>query len=212
MENFITKWKSDNRFRTKIKLLLYTLFIIFVGIFAVSSRNNLPTNEYSDNDDSIESIKDDKITIQIPDDYQYSINITINESSYQYTGTKSKEQTTITKIVDNLETNYIYNDNYYRQDEEGNYLLTTKEEVYDIVDYSYLDLNTINQYLSKSTKSTTDNNQYFVYLKDIILGNDSEDYITITKEQNKIEIDYTELFKYFDKKIYKYLIEIEIIE
>lgn len=219
MQDFMQKWNNDPRFKTKIKLSLYTIFFVFVAIFAVSGRNNIPTNEIQNeipeennttNENKIENNDNTNETINIPSEYDYNINITINDSNYQYAGKKNNIKETITKIVDNIETNYIYeNNDYYKENDTENYLLTTKEEVYDIVDYSYLDLNTINQYLAKSTKTE---NQYLVYLKDIILGNDSEDYITITLEENKINVDYTNLFSYFDKSIAKYLIEIEIIE
>ena len=78
---------------------------------------------------------------------------------------------------------------------------------YDIVNYNYLKLETINEYLSKPVKRE---NEYLVYLKDIILGPGSEDYIIITKEDNIINIDYTELMKNFDKTIENYSIKIEI--
>ena len=82
-----------------------------------------------------------------------------------------------------------------------------KEEIYDIVNSDYLNLTTINQYLSKSTKI---DNQYLVYLKDIILGNNSDDYIQITINENNIDINYTSLVKTFDKSIEKYLVSIKI--
>ena len=91
------------------------------------------------------------------------------------------------------------------------YVKTTKDEVYDIVNYNYLNLETINEYLSKATAN---NNQYLVYLKDIILGNDSEDYFVILINDKTIDIDYTPLMKQFNSKInnYKVTIKIEVIE
>ena len=45
MQDFIEKWNSDPRYKTKIKLTLYTLFVVFVAIFAVSGNNNIQNNE-----------------------------------------------------------------------------------------------------------------------------------------------------------------------
>ena len=90
-----------------------------------------------------------------------------------------------------------------------NYIITTKDEVYDIINYNYINLSTINEYLKKATKN---DNQYLVYLKDIILGNDSDDYIVIDINENNIFIDYTVLMKEFNNNLNKYQVIIEIKE
>ena len=218
MKDFLEKWNNDPRYKTKIKLSLYTLFVVFVAIFAVSGNNQIETSEMDnqstqENDDGItneENNLDNMTSIVIPSEYKYEINITINDSNYKYTGEKNNLRENITKESNDTIINYIYeNDNYYKETETDSYILTTKEEVYNVVEYNYLNLETINKYLSKSTKI---DNQYLVSLKDIILGNDSEEYITINKENNNISIDYTKLVSYFDKSIYKYLLNIKIEE
>lgn len=230
MKDFLEKWNSDQRFQTKTKLSLYTLFVVFVAIFAISSRNNIDpsesnnqelsqnnnnqTNQEQTSNNNNQQIQNENnnqlIKIETPNEYDYKINITINELNYTYNGNKNSVREKITKIKDNISTNYIYeNDKYYKEIDTENYLLTTKEEVYDVIDYNYLDLETINEYLTKSTKK---DNQYIVYLKDIILGNNSSEYITINIENNNIIIDYTKLLNYFDKSINKYLVEIKIEE
>lgn len=219
MEDFLKKWNNDSRFKTKIKLSLYTLFVVFVAIFAVSGRNNIPTNQIEGNltqennqanNNETENTNTTVEKINIPDEYKYKINITINEMTYQYIGNKNKLKETIVKKTSLTETNYVYeNGEYYKENNNQNYLLTSKEEVYNIIDYSYLDLNTINQYLSKAEKTE---NEYRVYLKDIILGADNQNYITISKTDNKVNIDYTNLFNYFDKETTKNIVEIEIEE
>jgi len=219
MEDFLKKWNNDSRFKTKIKLSLYTLFVVFVAIFAVSGRNNIPTNQIEgnltqeDNQTNNNETENTNITVEkinIPDEYKYKINITINEMTYQYIGNKNKLKETIVKKTSLTETNYVYeNGEYYKENNNQNYLLTSKEEVYNIIDYSYLDLNTVNQYLSKAEKTE---NEYRVYLKDIILGTDNQNYITISKTDNKVNIDYTNLFNYFDKETTKNIVEIEIEE
>lgn len=218
MQGFIEKWNTDQRYKTKVKLLLYTLFIIFVAIFAVSSQNNMQTNEFENQNpkenDTIHETENKINTnqfeeiIKTPNEYDYKVDITINEKNYQYVGNKNAIREKITKKIDEINTNYIYeNGNYYKEDDNENYILTNKEEVYDIIDYDYLDINTINKYLSQSTKIE---NEYIVYLKNIILGNNSQDYITIKIDKNKINLDYTNLFKKFNKTINQCLIDIEI--
>ena len=196
MDEFKEKWNKDLRYRTKIKLSLYTLFVVFVAIFAISNRppeevelNNQFNNSINNNQNNIN-------LINIPNEYKYTINININDVEYQYIGTKTIQRENITKKDENTITNYIYeNNNYY------------KEEIYDIINYNYIDLETINTYLSKSEKNE---NQYLVYLKDIILGNNSNEYITISTIQNEINIDYTKLMHYFNQEINQYLVNIKI--
>jgi len=208
MDEFIDKWKKDPKFKAKIKLGLYTLFVVIVSIFALSIRPdenliNTPTN------DNLKENIQNKSTIEIPDKYEYKINITVNNNYYQYKGIKGNEKETISKTIDNVTTNYLYQNKNYYKEENKQYVLTSKEEVYDVIKYDYINLEIINQYLEKSKK---ENNIYRTYLKDVMLGNNSEEYITITIDNDEINIDYTSLIKYFDETTEKYLINIEIKE
>ena len=78
-----------------------------------------------------------------------------------------------------------------------------------------MQLENINKYLLKSEKKE---DKFLVYLKDIVLGNESEEYITIEIFQNIIinqqiiKVDYTPLIKAFNSDIEKYYIQIEIEE
>lgn len=210
MEKFLEKWKTDKKYQIKIKLLLYTLFVVIVSIYAISLNNQNETinlEEYQNIESENDTQKNDKDIIEIKEKYNYEIDITINEVQSKYSGAKTKEQTTIIKENNNITTKYLYkNDNYY-QEIDDTYVVTSKDEVYDIVPYNYLSLENINQFLNKAIKQ---NNQYLVYLKDIILDNDSEDYFVILLTSNKINIDYTPLMKTLDENIEKYKVNIKI--
>ena len=52
--------------------------------------------------------------------------------------------------------------------------------------------------------------EYLVYVKDIILGNSSDEYFVININNNHINIDYTPLIKQIDSEIYKYTVNIDI--
>lgn len=209
MDEFKEKWKSDHRFQTKIKLALYTLFVVVVAIFATTNRSTTPENQlekpYNNVDDS--KNQNELPKIEIPEEYLYTINVVINDKEYHYTGEKSKESESITKEVDGTKTNYIYKNNSYYKEQNGTYILSKKEDVYDIVNYDYINLEMINEYLTKAVKK---DNTYYVYLKDIILGSQSEEYITITTEQNTIDIDYTKLVNELGQSINTYLVKFEI--
>lgn len=215
MDDFLEKWKKDTKYRTKVKLLLSTLFVIFVSVYALTLppvENTL--DDLSDENKQLEdttSINTDsnKSIIKVPNNYTYKINITIDESNYKYYGEKNINQTTITKETADTIKNYIYENNEYYVEDNDLYVKTTKDEVYDIVNYNYINLESINTYLNKATNN---NDQYLVYLKDIILGNNSEEYFVILVNNNKINIDYTPLMQEFNENIFKYTVDIEILE
>ena len=211
MKDFLEKWKSDKRYRAKIKLLAYTIFIIIIFIYAltldISPRNYEDISDINNN-----SIKETADIIKIPEQYEYIIKIKIDDKEYKYSGIQTTEKRTIKKEIDDKVTNYIYQNNqYYLEDSINidNYVTTTKEEVYDIVNYNYINLTTINEYLKKATK---DNNQYLVYLKDIILGNESDRYFVIDINDKNIFVDYTVLMKEFNNNIKTYTVNYEIKE
>ena len=213
MNDFLDKWKKNKKYQTKVKLLIYTSFVVIVSIFAISNKNvisNDITNEY---ENSLNKQKDEtefnQKLINIPENYSYEINININDKEYKYTGTKTLIEEKITKKDEETIKNYIYKDgNYYMEDNE-NYILTTEDELYNLISKNYIELSTINTYISKSIN---ENNQQIVYLKDIILGNTSDKYITIEINSNNINIDYTSLINSFDKNINKCLVNINIEE
>ena len=206
MKDFMEKWNSEPKFKIKVKLGLYTLFMIVVSIFALSTGRNVPVENTSLLDDKINN-KENIVKINVPEKYNYTINITINENNYQYTGKKQRNAEQITKIINDTSTYYLYQGNNYYEKIDEEYMITTKDEVYNIIDYNYLNLDIINQYLSKSK---IENKKNIVYLKDIILGNTSEEYITISIDDNIVNVDYTALMNNFNKSVEKNIVEIII--
>ena len=215
MQDFIEKWKNEPKFKTKIQLGLYMLFVIVVAMFAIATRTDEtvpPPNIENENGKEQENLVDEQennFSIEIPSEYNYTQNITINNKQYQYTGHKNEEQEIIKKVLFDETIEYLYKDDNYYKNEEETYIMVTKEEIYDEINPNYLRLETINQYLSKAK---LENNKYVIYLKDIILGNDSKEFISITIENNKTSVDYTSLMKLFDETINNYLVEVIIEE
>lgn len=216
MKEFIEKWNSDSRFKTKVKLGTSSLFVLIVAIFAISSNGVNPTTNTSYLEQNDSEINDtngvnnqESSIVEIPEEYNYTINISLNNINHSYSGTKKTQRETITKTSNEITTEYIYQNGNYYKEENSEYILTTKDDVYDIINSSYLKLETINQYLTKSTMQEENN---IVYLKDIILGTESEEYITITLNENVIKVDYTSLMKEFDNSIESCIVEIIIEE
>lgn len=212
MNDFLEKWKTDHKFKTKIKLLAYTLFVMIVTIYAISlnrQNNELPLQEPDSNiiDDQTKSNKN--TLINIPDEYNYEVEVTIDAEKYNFSGSKKTSETTIKKENNNEIKEYLLRNDKYYEVIDDNFIITTKKEVYNPINYSYLNLENINKYLENSTK---ENNQYKVYLKDIVLGNDSQDYITIDIIDNEYKIDYTNLINSFDNNYNSYIVDIKLKE
>lgn len=189
------RWK-DKRERAKIELMLYGIFFLVIIIFARIS-SSMSTNIPKDND--INNTFIDEIT----DNYQYDIDITIDNNKYKYSGKKLGNNMSITRIVGTKEE-YFYqmNDKYYILDTKGNYILTTAEDIYPYIEYRYLNINNIKQFIKLGTKNDT---VYSVKVSDIVLNNNSADTITLTvnEEDKNIIIDYTNLFKIDNSNINK---------
>lgn len=194
------RWK-DKRERAKIELMLYGIFFLIIIIFARISNsmsNNIPKEE------------DNKIFIsEITDNYSYDIDITINNDNYKYYGKVLGHNMNIHKVVD-TEDEYFYkmNNKYYILDDNGNYILTNDKEIFSYIDYRYLDINTIKEYIKMGTLN---NNIYTIKVSDILLNNNSNDVITITVDDinKELIIDYTNLFKVNNNSLYKELVRIK---
>lgn len=189
------RWK-DKRERAKIELMLYGIFFLVIIIFARIS-SSMSTNIPKDND--INNTFIDEIT----DNYQYDIDITIDNNKYKYSGKKLGNNMSITRIVGTKEEFfYQMNDKYYILDTRGNYILTTAEDIYPYIEYRYLNINNIKQFIKLGTKNDT---VYSVKVSDIVLNNNNADTITLTvnEEDKNIQIDYTNLFKIDNSNINK---------
>ncbi len=199
--NLKERWK-DKRERAKIELMLYGIFFLVIIIFARIS-SSMSTNIPKDND--INNTFIDEIT----DNYQYDIDITIDNNKYKYFGKKLGNNMSITRIVGTKEE-YFYqmNDKYYILDTKGNYILTTAEDIYPYIEYRYLNINNIKQFIKLGTKNDT---VYSVKVSDIVLNNNSTDTITLTvnEEDKNILIDYTNLFKIDNNNINKVEVNIK---
>ena len=212
MNDFIKKWNSDKKFKAAIKLLLYFLFFIVVAIYAVLSNKNasqIDTEKNIENNEIINNQQQKNSIINIGDNYKYTATITINDEQIKYVYSKEQGLLNIKKIRNLIETDYIIENNNYYIKENDNKILTTKDNIYDIVCPNCFDINSINEYLNKGIK---ENNNYKIYLKDIILAEKGDEYITITTDNNQIYADYTSLLQVFNNQIVKYTVNIKIEE
>ena len=189
---------KDKREKAKLELILYGIFFLGLIIFLRIGNMRSTHNEVNNNDNIF--------IFQITDNYEYNINITINDIVYNYTGKVLGYNEVITNNNNN-EHYYKKKDIYYKLDSDKGYILTNKKDIYNIIDYDYLDINNIKEYIKLSTR---EDNIYKVKVSDINLSNTKEDYITIKIDNinNTIDIDYTNLFKEKNNTINNYLVSI----
>ena len=197
--NLKEKW-NDKRERAKIELILYAIFFIGVIIFVRVGNNTSNNNNINTSDNLFIS--------QINDNYSYDIKININDNNYEYIGKVLGYNSTIEKKDNNIDE-YFYkkNDKYYKLDQDNGYVLSNKNDIYNIINYDYMDINNIKEYIKISNN---DNGIYKVKISDIILNSNSLDYITIKLDNinNTIEIDYTNLLRINDNNITKAIVNI----
>lgn len=191
---------KDKRERAKLELLFYGIFFLAIIVFTriLSGYNDVP------------KVNDTKSFInEITDNYEYNIDINIDNNKYKYYGKRLGNNMSINKVIDN-KYDYFYKmgNKYYILDNNGNYILTSVEDIYNYVDYRYLDISNIKEYIKLSTK---DNNNYNIKVSDLILNSNNTNTITISIDElnNTITLDYTELFKIDNNNLNKEIVTIK---
>lgn len=191
---------KDKRERAKLELLFYGIFFLAIIVFTriLSGHNDVP---------KVTATK--SFINEITDNYEYNIDINIDNNKYKYYGKRLGNNMSINKVIDN-KYDYFYKmgNKYYILDTNGNYILTSVEDIYNYIDYRYLDISNIKEYIKLGTK---DNNNYNIKVSDIILNSNNTNNITISIDEsnNTITLDYTELFKIDNNNLNKEIVTIK---
>lgn len=205
-KTFKEKWQ-DKRYQAKIKLSGYSIFVVIAIIMilvegATNNKNTIIDNGLEDNKtikDNTDTKDNKMFTINYPYIIELNYNIDNTKNNITYNYSNNNNELLITKTNNDIVTNYKYISNKYYVENNDKYILTNINKVYDIIDYEYLDIDNINNYLNNAT---LENDIYKVYLKDIILNNTSNKYITIKLLDNSVEIDYTYLLNTLNNSNY----------
>ena len=193
---------KDKRERAKLELLFYGIFFLAIIVFTriLSGYNDVP---------KVTATK--SFINEITDNYEYNIDINIDNNKYKYYGKRLGNNMSINKVIDN-KYDYFYKmgNKYYILDNNGNYILTSVEDIYNYIDYRYLDISNIKEYIKLGTK---DNNNYNIKVSDLILNSNNTNTNTITisidELNNTITLDYTELFKIDNNNLNKEIVTIK---
>lgn len=218
---------KDKKYSAKIQLLGYGIFIGIIIIYAnVSTKNydynysNQITNTTTDITETNQTNTEKSLLETIDTNYEYNTQVEIiNDkdeiTNYQYSGFSNKD---ILKIITNNKSYYLKNNEYYEETEE-NYKVTEVGTIYGKLEYKYIDLKEILNYIEKSSLDHTTNysngqtiSTYYLYLKNILPNYHEDNYIEIsTKEIDNnlyIDIDYTNLINYQNKEIKSYKVSL----
>ena len=190
---------NDPREKAKIQLIIFLIFLVFAVIFV---RLTASDSERKNNLNQLENVVvgiDENLN-SVKNNYNYNITIDLIKKegniNVSYGGIKYNDQMIISKKYNNNINNYYVNEGIYYVFDNNEYVLSSEEDVYNFVDYNYLNISNIKQYINIGIK---DDNIYLVKVKDIKLDSDSKEYITIevNSSDDKIEllIDYTNLLK-----------------
>lgn len=192
------RWK-DKRERAKLELMLYGIFFFTIILFArISNSISTPS------DIDINNNYNNSFISEITDNYQYEIDINIDDNNYKYYGKRLGHNEKITKVTNDTTEYYSKtNDKYYIPDTRSDkIILVSQNNIYSYIDYNYLNIDNIKEYIKLGSNN---NNIYSIKISDIILNITSDDIITIKlDEENKIiTIDYTNLLKIDNESLEK---------
>lgn len=229
-ESFFEKYKTDKKYKAKIQLIGYGLFIllviVYVNISSMSSsnssnitsiKNNIDQTEKNNNN---EEEKKSSLLNKIDNNYEFETKITLTikkeeqeeKKELSYSGKRSKNNTEINKkTIDNTSTFYKVDTRYYTKTNDI-YQIIKSEEIYDTIEKEYIEWEYIKEYIEKSsldhiTEYSTGKKEYVYHLKvkDIIKSHQEIDEIEINiTEENEIltiEFNYTNLMKALSKEI-----------
>lgn len=229
-ESLFEKYKTDKKYKAKIQLIGYGLFILLVIIYVnISSMNsstgsNITTIKNNINqtetEKNTEEEKKSNLLNKINNNYEFETKITIttkNETQEEqkeqtYSGKRSKNNTEINKkTTDNTNTFYKVDSRYYTKINDT-YQIIKSEEIYDTLEKEYIEWEYIKEYIEKSsldhiTEYSSGKKEYVYHLKvkDIIKSHQEIDEIeiNITEENDilTIEFNYTNLIKVLSKEI-----------
>ncbi|MEE3342857.1 MAG: hypothetical protein VZS44_02075 [Bacilli bacterium] len=215
-KQFLYNYKNDKRYKSKVQLTGYLVFIILLVIFLnvsntgnnynYSSKTNSATNTTNTSVDSKEENDDSALFKKINSNYTYNINISLTKIKddnnnkeniiAKYNGSSDNDNIIINKITNNnTSTFYKGGEEYYKKNNEE-YELVADNDVYDIVSAKYIEFSNIKKYIDKAnldhyTNYSSGKKEYFYNLNinEIIKSYKKEDKITINiVEENDIVV------------------------
>lgn len=217
-QSFFKRMKNDSKYKAKVELTGYAIFIIvliiFLNIFNTGGNydysygNNTNNKVSTDNTDKNNDVEEGtSLFDDINNNYSYDVLVDLaikddtgNTNSYNvnYNGKCYKDNLIINKSY-NGETHeyYKFGSEYYIKADD-NYSIVKNSDIYDLLDGKYIELSGIKEYINKAsldhfTNYSSGRKEYVYNLKidSVILGSKETDTIPIkvTSENFKVVVD-----------------------
>ena len=193
-QTFKEKYKNDSKYKAKVQLIGYGLFILFLIVYlniaSMGAKNTKLSNTTTKNNDNIPTKENNNIETKtdkelgqwlkdIGTNYEYDVVVSskIKNDNGEETNTQTHYwgKTYQNKMIINKEANgsttyFLKEDNNYYLNELDNYTLSKKEVVYseideDIIEFDMLNLLLKNASLDHVTNYSSGKKEYEYHLK-----------------------------------------------
>lgn len=193
-QTFKEKYKNDSKYKAKVQLIGYGLFILFLIVYlniaSMGAKNTKLSNTTTKNNDNIPTKENNNIETKtdkelgqwlkdIGTNYEYDVvvsskskNDNEEEANTQthYWGKTYQNKMIINKEANGSTTYFLKEDNNYYLNELDNYTLSKKEVVYseideDIIEFDMLNLLLKNASLDHVTNYSSGKKEYEYHLK-----------------------------------------------
>lgn len=217
-QSFFQKLKNDSKYKAKVELTGYAIFIIiliiFLNIFNTGgnydySYGNNTTNKTDNNTLNKNSDMEEGTSLfdDINNNYSYNVSIeldakddadNINSYNINYSGKCYKDNLIINKSYNGENQEYYKFGSEYYIKSDDNYSIVKNSDVYNLLDGKYVELSGIKDYINKAsldhfTNYSSGRKEYTYNLKidSVILGSKETESIPIkvTSENNKVVVD-----------------------
>lgn len=214
-KTFIEKYKEDKKYKAKVQLIGYGIFIVIIIIYlniynmTGNHTNTKLTNQITTNDTENKKVEEVGEWIkELDNNYQYDITVSLKEEDstkeIHYSGSSYKTKMTIIKEENGITTNYFKEDKNYYFKEEDKYTLSDEDTVYSLIKGDYIELANLKNYLESSELDHYTNYSsgkyeyvYNLLVRNIIKTLEKDDSITfnvvIENDTIIIEVDYANL-------------------
>ena len=230
IKNFLSNYKTDKKYKSKVQLMGYLIFIIILIIYLNVSNmgtnynydsSNTTNNQETNGNTTNENNEEAPLLKRLNNNYTYNVDISLKRTkednteediTINYSGKSDNENMIINRISNNnTSTFYKAGDEYYKKNNEE-YEIMAENEIYDIINAKYIEYASLKKYIEKAnldhyTNYSTGKIEYVYNLNisDIIKSYTKKDIIpiNIVSENDTIiiDIDYTNLFKVLNNKI-----------
>lgn len=234
--SFFEKYKTDKKYKAKVELIGYGIFIVVLIVYLnISSMNSNSANFQNITNEEILTGKSDNETTslekedlleKIDKNYEYDIRVSLKylsdneelDKDIHYFGKRYEDERIIDKELEDGKNTYYKIGSMYYILSDSEYQLIDKSKIYDLVDNTYIELDEVKKYLDISsldhvTDYSSGKEEYVYHLKvrDVVktyTGDEKIEFSLVSENDIlTMKVDYSNLMKVIDKDILECKIE-----